>query len=119
MLRGEWTPRNEYEEGRKMTRSTRSQEEEAPRADETVGGGDMIRIRISMQVEAPKEQSVRTDLKRGKEQAEKEKFKSDGDEMEDLESSLRTLHLVPDRIRFGRGSQQRGFARKSRGRNEG
>jgi hypothetical protein len=104
MLRGEWNPR--IDEDASMSRSP---EVEATRPVEALNGGDMIRI----QEETPKEQSGKADEKM---EAFDSGMTTGGDyQMEDLEVSLRSLALVPDRIRFGRGSKHRGFARGGRG----
>jgi len=97
MLRGEWTPRSN-------DKSTMQLEAEATRPDEAVGDENSSCIQ---------NEALDTFLVRAAEEiATLDDDNQGGDyQMEDLETSLHSLALVPDEIRFGRGSRQRGFVR--------
>jgi len=102
MLRGEWAPRPAAASGSEIQAD--AQTEAVKEVSEST---------TEMHNKAPEVQPVRAS------EGTMGSFANDnqgGDcQMEDLESSLRSLALVPDKVRFGRGGKQRSFVRGSRG----
>jgi len=102
MLRGEWTPR---------PLASGSEIQADDQTEAVKDGGDST---TKMQREAPTRQPPVRETEGTMATFENDNLGGDY-QMEDLETSLRSLALVPDKVRFGRGGKQRGFVRGSRG----